>query len=111
MPASEPGRGRLLQRSSDEAAILAQVGVEIQGPPGPPGHECPGYVSTEKPGEPGSKSEVYGSRLQPAFRFQRSPGIDPQPPPYRPPGSLTRPRNRIIPLALSRMRNRNGRST
>src|SRR4051812_14312282 len=22
--------------------------------PGPPGHECPGYVSTEKPGESGS---------------------------------------------------------
>jgi hypothetical protein len=26
MPASEPGRGRLLQRSSDEEPILAQVG-------------------------------------------------------------------------------------
>src|SRR5436305_11654069 len=22
--------------------------------PAPPGHQCPGYVSTEKPGEPGS---------------------------------------------------------
>src|SRR5436305_12226796 len=22
--------------------------------PAPPGHECPGYASTEKPGEPGS---------------------------------------------------------
>src|ERR1700709_997382 len=41
-----------------------------------PGHKCPGYVSTKKPPEGGSiPSAASLSRLQPAFRFHRSPGI------------------------------------
>ncbi len=45
----------------------------------PPGHECPGYDGTKKPAEAGSWGKIYSSsRLQTAFRLERSPGIDPR---------------------------------
>src|SRR3954471_20900818 len=45
--------------------------------PAPPGHECPGYVGNEKPAEAGSevRAAPSRSRVHPAFRFNRSPGI------------------------------------
>src|SRR3954464_10362493 len=47
--------------------------------PAPPGHECPGYASTEKPGEPGSwrSGSDFGAGFSRLFVSQGARGFRP----------------------------------